>query len=116
MEAYTEPYSLLNKQTVDIAQALKSLQEELEAIDYYNQRVNTCTNEDLKRIMAHNRDEEIEHSAMLVGWLKVYMNGWDKEIGEYVAGAQAGTMGIDLEDGPDAAPTAHGQDLKIGKL
>ena len=47
MEAYTEPYGLLNKQTVDIAQALKSLQEELEAIDYYNQRVNTCTNEDL---------------------------------------------------------------------
>ena len=44
------------------------------------------------------------------------MNSWDKEIGEYVANAKAGTMGIDLEDGPDAAPGASGQDLKIGKL
>ena len=115
MEAYTEPYGLLGKQTVDAAQALKSLQEELEAINFYNQRAGTCTNEDLKRIMAHNRDEKIEHAAMLIGWLKVYMEGWDKEIGDYVVNAQAGNMGVD--SGEDAPEESSGdQGLGIGKL
>lgn len=115
MEAYTEPYGLLGKQTVDAAQALKSLQEELEAINFYNQRAGTCTNEDLKRIMAHNRDEEIEHAAMLIGWLKVYMDGWDKEIGDYVVNAQAGNMGVD--GGEDASEESPGdQGLGIGRL
>ncbi|MDO5116271.1 MAG: hypothetical protein Q4D58_09265 [Synergistaceae bacterium] len=115
MEAYTEPYGLLSKKTIDIAQALKSLQEELEAIDYYNQRINTCTNEDLKRIMAHNRDEEIEHSAMLVGWLKVYMNGWDKQLVDYVTNSEAGSMGAD-KDAEEHYGAAYNQDLNIGQL
>ena len=115
MEAYTEPYGLLNKKTIDIAQALKSLQEELEAIDYYNQRCNTCTNEDLKRIMAHNRDEEIEHASMLTGWLKVYMNGWDKELDEYVVNPQPGQMGVDI-NAEEQRGAQYNQDLIIGKL
>lgn len=113
METYTEPYGLLGKKTIDAAHALKSLQEELEAISYYNQRANTCTNEDLKRIMEHNRDEEIEHSAMLIGWLKVYMNGWEKELDEYVANPKPGAMGMDHSDeGEDVSDAG----LNIGKL
>ena len=115
MQAYTEPYDLLSKKTIDIAQALKSLQEELEAIDWYNQRCNTCGNEDLKRIMAHNRDEEIEHAAMLTGWLKQYMNGWDKQLTDYVTNGEAGAMGQD-KDAETHYGAGYNQNLSIGKL
>lgn len=114
MDAYTEPYGLLSKKARDAAQALKSLQEEIEAINFYNQRAETCSNEDLKRIMEHNRDEEKEHAAMLAGWLKVYMEGWDKELDEYVTNAKAGNMGVDHEEG--AAGEENGPSLNIGKL
>ena len=125
MEAYTEPYGLLNKKTIDIAQALKSLQEELEAIDYYNQRCNTCTNEDLKRIMAHNRDEEMEHAIMGLEWLRRTMPGWDAVMrtylfttGDITALEDAATAG---EAGPETATPAAatapgGASLGIGSL
>ena len=113
MDLYTEPYELLSQKARDAAKALKSLQEEVEAVNFYNQRAETCENEDLKRIMEHNRDEEIEHSAMLIGWLKVYMSGWEKELEEYL-NAQPGSMGVDAGDGGEAEdPNAS---LGIGKL
>ena len=115
MQAYTEPYDLLSKKTVDMAQTLKSLQEELMTIDYYDQRINTCTNEDLKRIMAHNRDEEIEHSAMLAGWLKQYMNGWDQQLTDYVTDGENGTLGAD-KDAETHYGADYNQNLSIGKL
>lgn len=114
MDLYTEPYELLSKRAQDAAKALKSLQEEVEAVNFYNQRAETCENEDLKRIMEHNRDEEIEHSAMLIAWLKVYMTGWEKELGEYLNNAKPGQMGV------DAGEEVEGEDpnasLGIGKL
>ena len=61
--AYSEPYDKMDSKTLDISKAITSLREELEAVDWYNQRVVTATDEELKRIMAHNRDEEKEHAA-----------------------------------------------------
>ncbi|MNC88232.1 hypothetical protein D3C83_40280 [compost metagenome] len=46
------------------------MMEELEAIDWYNQRVDACKDGELKSILAHNRDEEKEHAAMVLEWIR----------------------------------------------
>jgi hypothetical protein len=50
--------------------AIASLMEELEAADWYNQRVDACKDHELKAILAHNRDEEKEHAAMVLEWIR----------------------------------------------
>ena len=63
-EGYHEPINELTNETRDMHRAVTSLMEELEAVDWYNQRVDACKDEELKAILAHNRDEEKEHAAM----------------------------------------------------
>jgi ferritin-like protein len=65
-----EPYENLSPQTLDIHRALVSLMEELEAIDWYRQRVEVCGDEQLKAILEHNMNEEIEHASMVLEWLR----------------------------------------------
>ena len=60
----------LNPKTIDQHRAYVSLQEELEAADWYNQRVEGATDPELAKILAHNRDEEKEHAAMVLEWLR----------------------------------------------
>jgi uncharacterized protein len=60
----------LTPATVDYHRAIVSLMEELEAADWYNQRVDASKNEELRAILAHNRDEEKEHAAMVLEWLR----------------------------------------------
>lgn len=60
----------LSSEALNIHRALASLQEELEAIDYYHQRVDVTEDESLKAVLAHNRDDEMEHAAMLLEWLR----------------------------------------------
>ena len=60
----------LKPKTVDQHRAYVSLQEELEAADWYNQRVEGATDPELAAILAHNRDEEKEHAAMVLEWLR----------------------------------------------
>ena len=69
-EGYHEPVSELCDETRDMHRAITSLMEELEAVDWYNQRVDACKDEELKAILAHNRDEEIEHAAMVLEWIR----------------------------------------------
>jgi ferritin-like protein len=69
-EGYHEPLEELSDKTRDMHRALVSLQEELEAADWYNQRVDACKDGELRAILAHNRDEEKEHAAMLLEWLR----------------------------------------------
>lgn len=83
-EGYHEPYELLSDETRDVHRAITSLMEELEAIDWYNQRVDVCTDDDLRKILAHNRDEEIEHAAMALEWLRRRLPVMDKELREYL--------------------------------
>lgn len=82
--AYCEPYEKMDTKTLDISKAITSLREELEAVDFYNQRSATATDPELKRIMNHNRDEEKEHAAMLMEWLRRNMDGFDKEFHDYI--------------------------------
>lgn len=69
-ETYHEPYDKLSALTKDMHRALVSLGEELQAIDWYQQRVDASEDEELKRVLAHNRDEEKEHAAMVLEWIR----------------------------------------------
>lgn len=69
-EGYHEEISDLRDETRDMHRAITSLIEELEAVDWYNQRVDACKDANLKQILAHNRDEEKEHAAMLLEWIR----------------------------------------------
>jgi uncharacterized protein len=80
MSNYHEPAGELSEETREFIRALMSLKEEIEAVDWYQQRFDASSNEDLKRLLAHNRDEEIEHACMTLEWLRRNMPGWDKEL------------------------------------
>ncbi|MBK7768377.1 MAG: ferritin [Sulfuritalea sp.] len=67
---YHEPIEELSGATREIHRAIVSLMEELEAIDWYNQRADACKDVELKAILEHNRDEEKEHAAMLLEWIR----------------------------------------------
>ena len=67
---YHEPIEELSDETRDMHRAIVSLMEELEAVDWYNQRVDACKDEELKAILAHNRDEEKEHASMVLEWIR----------------------------------------------
>jgi len=69
-EGYHEPIDKLSPTTMDMHRALVSLMEELEAVDWYNQRIDAATDPELKGILAHNRDEEKEHAAMVLEWIR----------------------------------------------
>lgn len=69
-EGYHEPIQELSDTTRDMHRAIVSLMEELEAVDWYNQRVDACKDAELKRILEHNRDEEKEHAAMVLEWIR----------------------------------------------
>lgn len=83
-EGYHEPYELLSDETRDMHRAIVSLMEELEAVDWYNQRVDVCKDEDLKKILIHNRDEEMEHAAMTLEWIRRKNKRFGGELKEYL--------------------------------
>ncbi len=84
MNNYHEPPEELSTTARDIARALHSLKEEIEAIDWYHQRQENCSNAQLKKILTHNRDEEIEHACMALEWLRRNMGGWDRKLKTYL--------------------------------
>jgi len=83
-EGYHEPVEELGNQTRDMHRAIVSLMEELEAIDWYNQRVDACEDPDLKEILAHNRDEEKEHAAMVLEWIRRKDTVFSRELKDYL--------------------------------
>ncbi len=83
-EGYHEPIEELSPETRDMHRAIISLMEELEAIDWYNQRVDACQDPELKAILAHNRDEEKEHAAMVLEWIRREDPTFSKELKDYL--------------------------------
>ena len=69
-ESLHESAEQLRPETIDRHRAVASLMEELEAVDWYDQRIDAATDSELKEILAHNRDEEKEHAAMVLEWLR----------------------------------------------
>jgi uncharacterized protein len=81
---YHEPVDQLSEETRDMHRAIVSLMEELEAIDWYNQRADACKDPELKAILAHNRDEEKEHASMVLEWIRRRDPRFSKELKEYL--------------------------------
>ncbi len=81
-EGYHEPVEELSDETRDMHRAIVSLMEELEAVDWYQQRVDACKDKELAAILAHNRDEEKEHAAMVLEWIRRRDPTFDKELRE----------------------------------
>ncbi|PWD99825.1 encapsulin-associated ferritin-like protein [Marinilabilia rubra] len=112
MSNYHEPAEELSQQARDFSRALNSLKEEVEAVDWYHQRVDLSEDESLKGIMAHNRDEEIEHACMTIEWLRRNMPGWEEQLRTYLF-----TEGdiTELEEGEEGGE-AGSDSLGIGKI
>ena len=83
-EGYHEPIDQLSEETRNMHRAIISLMEELEAVDWYNQRVDACSDPELRTILAHNRDEEKEHAAMLLEWIRRQDAKFDGELKDYL--------------------------------
>jgi uncharacterized protein len=83
-EAYHEPVAELSIETRDMHKAIVSLMEELEAVDWYNQRADACKDPELKAILEHNRDEEKEHAAMVLEWIRRKDPVFSKEMKDYL--------------------------------
>lgn len=81
-EGYHEPVNQLSRETREMHWAITSLMEELEAVDWYNQRVDCCEDEELKKILIHNRDEEKEHAAMVLEWIRKRDSFFENELRE----------------------------------
>ena len=84
MQNYHEPPSELSNETRDFTRALVTLKEEIEAIDWYQQRLSVTNNQHLKKILQHNRNEEMEHACMALEWLRRNMEGWDEKMKTYL--------------------------------
>ena len=117
---YHESEGKLRPETQDNHRALTSMQEELEAADWYDQRVDAASDPGLKEILAHNRDEEKEHFAMLLEWYRRRDAKMDAHLKEYlfstgslVAREQAATG--DSGAGADGGGSGSGS-LGIGSL
>lgn len=81
---YHEPTNELSPQARDLHRALTSLIEELEAIDWYNQRADVTTDTSLKSILLHNRNEEIEHAVMTLEWIRRQVPEFDQQLRTYL--------------------------------
>lgn len=117
MSQYHEPVEKMSEEALDITRTLNSLKEEIEAVDWYHQRIAASKSEELKAILAHNRDEEIEHAAMLIEWLRRNMGAWDEELKTYLF--TTGSI-AELEDeamgGEGSGDAPKGEDLGLGDL
>lgn len=115
---YHEPTDLLSEKAKDITRAISSIKEELEAVDWYNQRADVTANPELQKILEHNRNEEMEHAIMLLEWLRRNMDGWDNEMKTYFF---TNTNITELEDAmevpePPTSAGTSGTSLNIGNM
>jgi ferritin-like protein len=118
-ETLHEDPEKLGTEVIDRHRAIASLMEELEAVDWYDQRVKAAADPELRTILAHNRDEEKEHAAMVLEWLRRHDATMDKQLRTYLfttgpigaREAQAQEKSGDAEGG-----AADDGSLKIGSL
>lgn len=115
-EGYHEPLDLLPADVVDRHRAITSIMEELEAIDWYDQRVAATTDASLAAVLGHNRDEEKEHAAMTIEWLRRHDPTFDRHLHTYLF-TEGSITGIEHEAEHEggASPAGDGS-LGIGSL
>jgi ferritin-like protein len=114
-----EPEDRLSPATIDRHRALTSIQEELEAVDWYDQRVNATTDPSLAAVLAHNRDEEKEHASMVLEWLRRHDPKLDQFLRTYLFTYEPITeieAEVEAEAGTDEPGAADSGSLGIGSL
>jgi ferritin-like protein len=114
---FHEPEGQLKAETIEKHRALASIQEELEAVDWYAQRVDATNDPELAAILAHNRDEETEHAAMALEWLRRRDPMLDKHLRTYLftSGSITELEHEEESGGGNSASDASGS-LGIGSL
>jgi len=117
-EGFHEDTGKLRPETMDVHRAITSLMEELEAVDWYNQRVDATGDAALAEILAHNRDEEKEHASMLLEWLRRHDSTMDAMLRRYLF-TDRDILAVEKTPGgggtPASEPTEPGT-LAIGSL
>lgn len=108
-EGYHEPLNELTTETRHMHQALVSLQEELEAADWYRQRADACADPELKAILLHNMREEIEHACMILEWLRRRNSDFAEQLQTYLY-TEASIVAIEEE----ATDGARDEEAKSG--
>jgi uncharacterized protein len=116
---YHEPLELMPEPTRDLHRALSSLMEELEAVDWYQQRTDATQDQELRAVLEHNRDEEIEHAMMLLEWLRRKSPVFDKNVRTYLM-KEGPITEIEAASGGEAGAAEPGagadESLGIGSL
>jgi ferritin-like protein len=107
----------LQPATIDRHRATVSLMEELEAVDWYDQRVDAAKDEELRAILAHNRDEEMEHAAMVLEWLRRHNPKLDEHLRTYLF-SEGSILGLEEKmtagEGTLAGPSPAAGDGSLG--
>ena len=106
----------IGPEAVDKHRAISSLMEEMEAVDWYDQRVAATADEELKAILAHNRDEEKEHAAMVLEWLRRQDPALDANLRKYLFSEEPLAVLVAGEKAEPPAPVAPEGHLGIGDL
>jgi uncharacterized protein len=106
----------LSPGTVDRHRAIVSIMEELEAVDWYDQRIDAARDPELKELLAHNRDEEKEHASMMLEWLRRRDPKLDEHLRTYLF-TDKRLLEIEEEaEGKDGGPAGGDGSLGIGSL
>lgn len=108
----------LAPETIDRHRAIVSLMEELEAVDWYDQRAEKCHDDELAEVLRHNRDEEKEHAAMTLEWLRRHDAQWDEMLRTYLF-AEGDILAVEEaaeHGGDDGGAGAGDGSLGIGSL
>ena len=115
-ETLHEAPQKLGPQVIDRHRAIASLMEELEAVDWYDQRVAAAEDDELRAILVHNRDEEKEHAAMVLEWLRRQDPALDRNLRKYLFTETPLSALIAEEKAEPPAPVAPAGHLDIGDL
>jgi|SRR6185503_18224820 ferritin-like protein len=111
-----ESEAVLKPETIDRHRAVVSIMEELEAVDWYDQRIDAATDSELKKILAHNRDEEKEHASMMLEWLRRHDPKLDEHLRTYLFTNKSVLEIEDEAEGKDASGSNDDGSLRIGSL
>jgi ferritin-like protein len=114
-DSYHESLDLLTEGTRDMHRAIVSLMEELEAIDWYQQRADACSDPQLKDVLLHNKNEEIEHAAMVMEWIRRHSAEFNEMMRKYLFTEQPIT-GIEKGAGTDGPASSTTETLGIGSM
>ena len=123
-DSYHEPIELLSEETKNTHRAIVSLMEELEAIDWYQQRAEACSDPELRSVLTHNKNEEVEHAMMALEWLRRTNPVFAENIQTYLnssgpittveARAAGAASGAATDNGTGRSPSGSDESASLG--